>query len=165
MNADDVTDVLRLLAGHWPNPALGEDEVRVWTRTLAQREMATSVRVIDMLAATGRQWRPTDGEFLAEYRHALPRSAPIDRETAPELPVTTEKRSREEWRDLIKKQLASANGPMVHPLAKAVSKSHFDNQHATDSPASRALALEDSAPFRAQQAAWMAEHPDVEVAK
>jgi hypothetical protein len=76
VSPDDVMDAMRLLAGHWPSPELGEDEVAVWMRTLSACELSTATEVIDGLAASGRAWRPTDGEFLATYRQRMSRPKP-----------------------------------------------------------------------------------------
>ena len=98
MTGDETEVALRLLTGHWPRPALTEAETAVWVRTLSARRLDLSVTVIDRIAATGATWRPTDGEFVAAYRQAVSRlpRVPVDR-TAPELDVTTERKSPAEW--------------------------------------------------------------------
>lgn len=110
MNTDDVTDVLRLLAGHWPNPELGEDEIRVWTRTLANLNMQGVIQTIDLLSQSGRTWRPSDGEFLAEYRRQQSRvpQATVDRGEVPELPVSTDRKTPEQWMAEIKSKVKKA---------------------------------------------------------
>ena len=78
MNAQEFELTLRLIAGHWPTPEMGEDEIIVWRRTLLPLPCEDACTVIDMMSRNGPKWRPTDGEFVAEYRQrtARPKSFP-----------------------------------------------------------------------------------------
>lgn len=125
MNADEIEIVLRLLTGHWPNPPLGDDEAIVWTRTLRPCGFDEACDVVDSLAATGRAFRPPDGEFTSAYRHLVSRRpAPephpeIEGERGPcgHSPSAVACRATvERWMPVIRRQLAQASGPLAASL-------------------------------------------------
>lgn len=82
MNADEIGMCLRLLAGHWPTPAMGQDEVAVWNRTLYPLDFETAFDVIDKIAETGVGHRPTDGALIAAYRQRRARQPAAPSEVA-----------------------------------------------------------------------------------
>ncbi len=85
MTPAEVQQLLRLVCGYWPNPVMTDDEIRVWTRTLAQcSDAQLAAKTVDGLALSGRDFRPTAGRFAGEY-HASQR-APSD---FPELPASS----------------------------------------------------------------------------
>lgn len=119
-----MTDVLRFLSGHWPNPPMGDDEIRVWTMTLAPLDLHCATETIDLISQAGRTWRPNDGEFLAAYRIQRargPKLPPIAKPDLPQLPVTTESKTPEEWMTKIRSQLRHADGPLKDDLSEALS--------------------------------------------
>lgn len=142
MKPIEATDVVRLLAGYWPNPEMGEDEIRVWMRQLTPLEchrhdpcedgcaINLSARIIDGLASTGRDFRPTAGQFVSEYSARAPRfkGTPIN---APELEVTTEHLPPEEWQKRMRKELAEGHGPLAAPLLRSIPR----NRGLTDAEA------------------------------
>ncbi len=68
MNVDEIEIVQRLIIGHWPQPPMTPEEQLQWARTLGRYGYEDAVDVLDMIAEAGAKWRPTDGEFVAEYR-------------------------------------------------------------------------------------------------
>ena len=95
MTNNESDQILRLLAGHWPNPQISEDEVRVWKLTLLPLNAKTAREVLDRHSAQGSPFRPTDGMFVRDYRQAIGRE-PRVYTNAPELEETTERITREE---------------------------------------------------------------------
>lgn len=73
MERNQAEEVMRLLAGHWPTPELGDDEAIVWFHTLSPLKADVAIKTINRLSMSGRKWRPNDGEFLADYRRSLSR--------------------------------------------------------------------------------------------
>jgi hypothetical protein len=124
MNRDDTFDVIRLLGGYWPSPEMTDDEARVWSIELSSRRLEVATSTIRAMAEQGRAFRPTCSEFIAEYRLAMshqPQPEVVDR-SMPELEVTTERRSPEEWMAFIRKQLADCKGPMAESFDESVER-------------------------------------------
>src|ERR1035437_8765499 len=92
MNKDDVYDVMRLLSGLWPRPEMADDEASVWALELANKNLDLAANVITAMARQGGPWRPTAGQFAAEYANfARHEPQPIlDLSIVPELEETTE---------------------------------------------------------------------------
>lgn len=68
MIREELPIIERLLIGYWPNPAPSDDELAVWERSLFPCDFDTACEVIEAIAATGKQYRPNPGEFIAAYR-------------------------------------------------------------------------------------------------
>lgn len=69
MTREEIELALRVLAGHWPQPEIGEDEVIVWTNMLWPLDYATTVQAVERVARSGRlHWRPTASEIYGEYK-------------------------------------------------------------------------------------------------
>jgi hypothetical protein len=90
MTETETKAILRLLGGHWPHPALSDDETLVWIRTLQPMTAQTAKETIDRIAASGREFRPSDGIFTAAYRQATARKLREWDDPTPELAVSTE---------------------------------------------------------------------------
>lgn len=72
MRQDEARNVIALIAGLWPTPAMADEEAAAWGLVLVRsarisREEATTVLVA--VAENGAQWRPRPGELIAMVQH------------------------------------------------------------------------------------------------
>ncbi len=111
---------MTLLTGYWPRPELTSEETFVWGRQLAECEdVAVATQVIDALALSGRESRPSAGRFMADYLGRIPRGQPGKPEF-PEIEAAPDDRSPEEHRAAIRACAREGRGPLVADLRETV---------------------------------------------
>lgn len=129
MRPIEVSQVIRLVSGYWPHPSMTDDEIRVWTMKLSDCDSKLAVKIIESFATSGRDFRPTAGQFVSEYTARVPRSSGRVPETAGALPANTEHKSTDEWRETIQRQLEGARGPMRDRLGSITQGLEIDPLH------------------------------------
>ena len=128
MTADEMEIAFRIVAGFWPNPTITNEEFAAWTRALQPLDLTTVGEVLEMVANSGRTFRPNAGEFVAEYRARTVRpksfgpSSPVPELDAPRQPcghpnnAVACPETVAYWLAECRAQLASATGPLAKAL-------------------------------------------------